>query len=259
MKIFSLSRVAILAAALFAAEGKAELENVFGPEDREEIRAYLLQEDYVSARKAMLPLAEAGDPNSQWGLGLIYQRGLGVEQSDSEAFKWFKKSAEGGFVDAQFSLATAYFTGEGAEVDVDEAHRWLMAAAEQGHVEAQYQLGHRMIYAEERFEDLERGEYWLTSAAYSGNADAQYDLARYYDYEAKYLVDALVNGELSEPESQKELLRVGRSVLGVIDRAVYWYEKAAAQGLGNAEPGVTFMNRLRERHIEWEATVWQKL
>ncbi len=89
---------------------------------------------------------------SQYNLGTFYLTGQGgvkqdqVEatkwlQNDSEAIKWFKKSAEQGNMYSQYNLGTFYLTGQGGvKQDQVEATKWLEKAAKQGHIEAQHIL-----------------------------------------------------------------------------------------------------------------------
>jgi TPR repeat protein len=44
----------------------------------------------------MMRAAEAGHAAAQNNIGLSYLHGLGVEQDDKKAFKWFEKSAKQG-------------------------------------------------------------------------------------------------------------------------------------------------------------------
>ncbi|MFB3917509.1 MAG: tetratricopeptide repeat protein [Terriglobales bacterium] len=41
-----------------------------------------------------------GDPEAQYMLGLIYEKGLGVPKDTSGAISWFRKSAASGFIPA---------------------------------------------------------------------------------------------------------------------------------------------------------------
>ncbi len=59
--------------------------------------------DYETALQEYKPLAEQGDADGQYNLGLLYAS-QGVTQDYAEAFKWYKKAAEQGFVDAQLWL-----------------------------------------------------------------------------------------------------------------------------------------------------------
>ena len=61
-------------------------------------------EDYETAYKLFLRLAEQGNAEGQFKLGEMYRKGQGVPQDDKEAFKWYRLSAEQGFAGAQHHL-----------------------------------------------------------------------------------------------------------------------------------------------------------
>lgn len=101
--------------------------------------------DYATALGLWRPLAERGNANAEYNLGLIYQRGNGVPKDDQEAVKWFRKAADQGLVEAEFTLGWIYHDGtygEGTEVaqDYSEAFKWLRKAAGQGDAHAQQLL-----------------------------------------------------------------------------------------------------------------------
>ena len=52
----------------------------------------------------LLEKAISGDAESQYQLALCYRNGEGVEQSNEEAEKWYRKAAEQGNSDAQEAL-----------------------------------------------------------------------------------------------------------------------------------------------------------
>jgi TPR repeat protein len=45
--------------------------------------------DYATALKEWRPLAENGDAQAQFQLGVMYHNGEGVQKDDKEAVKWF--------------------------------------------------------------------------------------------------------------------------------------------------------------------------
>ena len=45
------------------------------------------KEDYKTARKLWLPLAEQGEPRAQFFLGFIHDMGFGVQEDDKKAVK----------------------------------------------------------------------------------------------------------------------------------------------------------------------------
>ena len=96
--------------------------------------------DYATALKEWKPLAEKGDVDAQYYLGVLYDNGDGVPQDYKEAVRWYKLAAEQGVAEAQFNLGNMYYDGQGVSVDYKEAVRWFTLAAEQGDVDAQYNL-----------------------------------------------------------------------------------------------------------------------
>jgi TPR repeat protein len=69
--------------------------------------------DYAAAYWEWLPLAEEGDAEAQFNLGILYDLGQGVAQSMVKAASWYRKSAEQGFTAAQYNLAVSFANGEG--------------------------------------------------------------------------------------------------------------------------------------------------
>jgi TPR repeat protein len=92
--------------------------------------------DFATAFKEWKPLAEQGDAEAQYNLGVLYQYGRGAPQDDAEAAKWFRQAAEQDDPDAQYSLGVLYSEGRGVDKDLDEAATWLRRAADQGHAGA---------------------------------------------------------------------------------------------------------------------------
>ncbi len=55
-----------------------------------------------------LPLAEQGDAEAQYELGLIYLNGHDVPQDDAQAVRWFVLAAEQGRAWSQWNLGRMY-------------------------------------------------------------------------------------------------------------------------------------------------------
>ena len=66
-------------------------------------------------------------------MGEVYRNGIGgVAKDNSEAVKWYRKSAEQGNAFAQYNLAIAYHTGFGGLVrDNVQADMWISIVASQ--------------------------------------------------------------------------------------------------------------------------------
>jgi TPR repeat protein len=95
-----------------------------------------LKGDYNAAYNEWLPLAELGDVEAQFNLGVMYDEGAGVEKNLTTAASWYRKAAGQGFMDAQTNLGIMYFHGQGVPRDYREAMKWFQQAAGQGDQEA---------------------------------------------------------------------------------------------------------------------------
>ncbi len=93
--------------------------------------------DYVTALRLMRPLAEQGQTNAQFSIGVMYAIGQGVRQDYVEAVKWFRKAAEQGDAVAQNSLGSMYLNGYSLLQDFVEAHKWFNLAAARGNKDAE--------------------------------------------------------------------------------------------------------------------------
>jgi predicted secreted Zn-dependent protease len=95
---------------------------------------------FVLARSK--PAAENGNAHAQTMMGLLYYFGYGVQQSYSEAARWYELAAEQGHSVALANLADIYNEGLGVEVDYDHAHKLWKRAADRGNSLAMFNLGH---------------------------------------------------------------------------------------------------------------------
>lgn len=89
--------------------------------------------DYFIAHKdEVIKSANEGDPVAQYNLAVMYNKGVGVEQSDAEAFKWYGLAAEQGHAMAQYNLGMVYYFGKSVPQDYVAAYKWVMIAAQYG-------------------------------------------------------------------------------------------------------------------------------
>ena len=77
-------------------------------------------------------LAEQGDADAQWQLGILYHDGETVPKDDAIAVQWFEKAAEQGYVRAQSTLGAYYWAGRGVSPDLSKAYFWSQLALAQG-------------------------------------------------------------------------------------------------------------------------------
>lgn len=123
---------------------------------------------YKEAFSIFKKLAEAGDPEAQHNLALLYRTGQGVEKDYTQSGHWFRMAADQGVSDAQYYLGYMYDTGEGVEQNRKYAYVWYRKAAEQGHGLAQINLG--ILYANGLGipQDIEQAYLWFHVAAAQG-------------------------------------------------------------------------------------------
>ena len=129
--------------------------------------------DYATALAEWQEIADAGDVNASYGMGLLYGNGFGVDLNDDMALKYYLFAAEKGHAEAQYSLGIMHQNGWGVPVDEEEGIKWYRLAADQGIVGAQLALGrvHAMDFTE--MYDAVEAYMWFGLAHKSGDLDAK--------------------------------------------------------------------------------------
>ncbi len=149
------------------------------------------------AKDSLAELAERGDTEAQYKLGMMYFEGDGVWLDYEKAVFWLKTAGEAGQVEAQLQLCSMYYSGEGVPQDEEQASTWLEKAAEQGSAEAQYRLAGRYV----KRPDVQKAILWCRKAA-----------------------------EQNYPEAQKLLGDLYRDS-GDVRQSEYWYKQAGKNGV----------------------------
>lgn len=93
--------------------------------------------DYTQALYWYHKAADAGNMHSQNSIGVCYQKGHGVPQSDSQAVSWFEKACNSGNPEGAYNLAECYYAGTGVNKNIDLALKYWAEAAKLGHPSAQ--------------------------------------------------------------------------------------------------------------------------
>ncbi|MFA7317409.1 MAG: tetratricopeptide repeat protein [Sulfuricella sp.] len=83
------------------------------------------QQDYKTAFKIWLGLAEKGQADAQYNVARMLQDGDGAAQNPVEAMRWYRKAAEQGDQESQYYLGLMYLRGEGVAVNEAEAQKWF--------------------------------------------------------------------------------------------------------------------------------------
>jgi hypothetical protein len=113
----------------------------------EDAMAAIEREDYPTAIGILKTIAEQGNPGAQATLALVYDMGHGVEQSSTEAVKWYRLAAAQGEKSALYNLAGMYDGGQGVTQDNVRAYMWYdlsVAAGNASAVPDRDELGKKM-------------------------------------------------------------------------------------------------------------------
>lgn len=149
------------------------------------------------------------DPFAKFELGLIYEGGFFVFQSDKRAFKFYKEAAKSDVIDAHMKLGQFYKEGIGTKKDIQKALFHYKKIKELSNSEVvkntvTKMVGgvYRQIAAQE--ETPEKSLKWLLIAAEYGDVKSQIAVANLY--------------------------KDGNGVDQDLIKAVDWYKKAARVG-----------------------------
>lgn len=157
-------------------------------------------------------LAREGDPEAQYQLASCYHSGYGVEENDSLAFVWAKKSAEQDYPAGLYFLAYCYETGKGCSVNMgnanflyEKAYDKAMSRANAGDPSAQFVVGKIFDYGNGGVtQNQEVAVRWYRRAAEKGYPGAQFNMGN--------------------------CCQLGEGVELNKGEAIYWYRQAALQG-----------------------------
>ncbi len=85
--------------------------------------------DYGTALKVWMSAAQGGDPDAQYYVGVLYEKGAEGQPSFSQAASWYEKAAERGISRAAVNLGRLYEQGLGVEKNEDTARAWYAKAS----------------------------------------------------------------------------------------------------------------------------------
>jgi TPR repeat protein len=150
--------------------------------------------DYSAALAEWQALAETGDVDACYGMGLLYGNGFGVDLNDELALKFYGLAAAKGHAEAQYNLGVMHQNGWGVPLNEEEGLKWFRLAAEQGVNGAQMALGrfYAMDFADS-YDPVEAYKWFALASALG-------------DYEAKtkveFLSSRMTPDQLMEAEGQ---------------------------------------------------------
>lgn len=152
--------------------------------------------DYDKALTEWQPLADAGDADGQYGLGMLYGNGFGVDMIDEKAIEYYNLASAQGHADAKYNLGVMYQNGWGVDMNEEEAARIFREAAVQGHVAAQMGLAQICAAEWSPMYDKVEAYKWFSIATQLGNmnaAVAREDLASDLTADEVIEIDGIVN------------------------------------------------------------------
>ena len=80
--------------------------------------------EFTAAYRKFMNVAIRGNVQAQTLLGIMYNKGEGIEHNEAEAARWYRKAADKGDARAQYNLAVLYLTGAELQQDPGEAAKW---------------------------------------------------------------------------------------------------------------------------------------
>ena len=138
--------------------------------------------DYPKAISEARQAAATGDARAYFLLGAMYQGGLGVAASPTEAATWYEKAAQGGVLGAFTKLAQIHARGEGVPRNSEKALAYARQSAKFGDPEGMFFL-HVLLQA--------------TALSYL-DANKKPDLAKYQQLSARPLSERLLDIEAQD-------------------------------------------------------------
>ena len=138
--------------------------------------------DYEAAARTLKPLADRGDPEAQYRVGLMYEYGKGFPLDKTEAAMWIHRAAGQNHPAAQTELGILLTLGEGIAKDDGQAVEWFRKGANQGNATAQYNLALLLAKGVAGKPDLPQVIAWFQKAAAQGMAPAQTKIGIAYEF-----------------------------------------------------------------------------
>jgi uncharacterized protein len=176
ISINSLRRLIVVSIFLLVSVGCSDHKEQDAGTFQEGLAAYK-KGDYPVALEKFKSLAEKGNAEAQYNLGVMYILGRGVPQDTKQAVDlWSKAADQGNSANAQFNLGVMYRQGKGVPADDKQAVSYWAKAAEQGHTQAQLYVGIMYAQGAGTAQDKVQAYKWFSIAADKGNQAAVQNL-----------------------------------------------------------------------------------
>ena len=190
-------------------------------------------------------MAEGGDAEAQYRLGLCYLDGKGTEFDSDKAYIFFKKSANQGNSDAMVKMGWFYERGVVVKHDLKKAFEWYKKAADLDNADGNYHVG--LCYENQIGVEFDRKTALLyyKTAAQSGHENAEVGMGRCYLYndrpnkeKAKEIFERLATKNNSAAKCGLGMYYENEHLL----RAIWYYRIAKNEGDETASVRLQFIN-----------------
>ena len=166
--------------------------------------------EYSAALPLMLPLAQEGDKEAEFRVGMCYS----MAENHTTALEWLQKARDKEHMKASYNIGWMYGFGKGVAKDESKWFKYTKESAILGFITAQQVLGKAYYYGwHELEENNDEAFKWLSKAA---NATPDIPARAKLIAEAQFLVG--------------ECYDYGRGVEENKDTAYQWYKKASDGG-----------------------------
>lgn len=127
--------------------------------------------------KAQLILAKQGNKEAQYDVGIMYEKGRGVDRNPRKAVHWLGEAARQGHATAMAELGIIYFEGNGVSPDYAKAFSLLSSASTQHIPSAEFYLGRIYEQGKGTRRNLNVALQWYRRAAKDGYYPARGKIA----------------------------------------------------------------------------------
>jgi len=128
--------------------------------------------NFAEAEKLWVSIADEGDANAQYALGIMHLKKEAYHSEDTTAFRYLVEAAKKQHVASMFNLGVAYWEGRGVARQPEKALNWWEVAAQRDDAGAQYNLGLAYYIGEGRAQSIPKAVYWVQQAANNGHPQA---------------------------------------------------------------------------------------
>ena len=202
---------------------------------------YYLDPSHLDNDKSLSFLQMAADnnqPNAQFELGCLYEKGTIFKQNIELAIYYFSLASNQNHADAQMNLGSIYYKMN----NIEKSLKYYTLSASNGNFTAQYNLGIWFYEGKIVKKNVEKAIKYFTDSAKQGFFLSQYNLARIYQDDPNVITDipkSLYYYKLAaDPKkgnyakAQFNLGKIyieGKITKQDIKLAIYYYELAANQ------------------------------